>query len=26
VVKDRLETDKKYRAWHEKMLALTQNT
>ncbi len=26
VVKDRLETDKKYRAWHEKMLALTKNT
>jgi len=26
VVNDRLETDKKYRAWHEKMLALTQNT
>jgi chromosomal replication initiation ATPase DnaA len=26
VVKDRLETDKKYRAWHEKMLALIQNT
>jgi chromosomal replication initiation ATPase DnaA len=26
VVNDRLETDKKYRAWHEKMLALIQNT